>query len=111
MLLLSVWTSYKPLRPSRRAWTPSTISWMVIGWVVADRTGDILLLEAADAVLEAGRARDRPRTRKFLVAFVGHVPLVVVFLGWMVDHDLLQLIDVRNHPRLGPVGEIPIGHQ
>ena len=53
---------------------------LVVLGVVVDVAGAVLLLEAADAVHEAGRARDRPRAGQRLgVAQVG--PEVAVVVG------------------------------
>ena len=43
---------------------------LVVGAVVGDVAGAVGLLQAADAVREAGRARDRPRARQIVVARV-----------------------------------------
>ena len=49
----------------------SSVMRCVVGAVVGDRARAVLLLQAADAVREAGRAGDRPRAREVVVARVG----------------------------------------
>ena len=44
---------------------------LVVGRLVVDVAGDVLLFEAADAVLQARRAGDRPRAHEHRVALVG----------------------------------------
>ena len=43
---------------------------LMVGRVVADVAGDVLLFQAADAVLQAGRAGERPGPGQPLVALV-----------------------------------------
>ena len=43
---------------------------LVILGIVGDVTGHVFLLQATDPVLEAGSARNRPRTDEALIAFV-----------------------------------------
>ena len=54
---------------------------LVVGRIVADVAGDVLLLEAADAVLEAGRAGKRPGPGEPLVALVGQERVAVLAAG------------------------------
>ena len=57
---------------------------LVVRRVVGDVAGDVLLLEAADAVLEARRARDRPGARQGL----GVAPVGLEVLGVGAVRDL-----------------------
>src|SRR2546430_7707264 len=76
---------------------------MVVG-VVADVAGDVLLLEPADAMLEAGRAGDRPRAREcLLVAPVG-LEVLAVRLG-EVRLDRRDRVDLPGQPPPGAARE------
>ena len=63
-------------------------------------------------MLEARRSGDRPRPRQRpLVAQVGHELVVGVRLGGELDGDGRERGDIRDHPRLGAVGEICVREQ
>ena len=92
----------------------------MVGGVVGDVAVPVALLEAADAVLEPGRAGDRPRPgQRRLVAQVGPELLLGLALGlWLVvglggeaGVDRGQLGDLGDPPRLGAVGELAVGEQ
>ena len=75
---------------------------LVVLGVVADVAGAVLFLETADAVLEPGRAGDRPRAGERLgIAQVGPELVAVVGLGGERHRDVGQRVDVGEQPRLG----------
>src|SRR5581483_5837719 len=92
---------------------------LVVDRVVGDVAGAVLLLEAADAVLEAGRAGHGPRPgERLLVAQVGPELVgavgpgaLAVGLGGERHADVGQLVDGGQLPRLRPVGQIAVGQQ
>ena len=59
--------------------------------LVADVAGHVLLLEPADAVPQARRARQRPGPRELVVAQVGHELARRVRLGGEAGVDLRQV--------------------
>src|SRR5690242_19896171 len=79
---------------------------MVILRIVVNVAGDVLLLDAADAMLESRRARKRKRTReRFWVASVRHERRGIVR---KLDLNLRQRLDRRNRPRLRTAREITV---
>ena len=79
---------------------------MVVLRIVVHVSSDVLLLDAADAVFEAGSSGQRIRSREcFGIARVGHERRRV---RSEFQFDLRQRIDVGNRPRLGAVGEITV---
>ena len=92
---------------------------VVVGRVVGDVAVALALLEAADAVLEAGGAGDRPGPRQgLLVAQVGPEVLVAraavgSWLGSVAKSGSMarQVVDLGDPPRLGAVGEVAVGEQ
>ena len=90
---------------------------LVVVGVVADVARPVLLLDAADAMHEAGRAGNGPRTSEGLrVAqerpeLGGAVVTRVVVLGGECDRNVGQILDVREPPRLGAVGQVAVGEQ
>ena len=83
----------------------------VVGGVVADLAGDVLLLQAADAVRQAGRAGDRPRARAVVVARVGHETGAVARRLREGGIDGGQRRRLRDPPRLRAVGQEEVGEQ
>ena len=85
---------------------------LVVGGVVVDVAGDVLLLDAADAVFEAGRAGDRPVSRERLgVTLIRHEAPVDVRLVGELDRDIRERVDLREQPRLGSVREVRVGEE
>ena len=90
---------------------------LVVLGVVGDVAGDVLLLEPADAVLQARRAGDGPLAgQRLRVADVGPEAGVAfgiraVGLGGERGADVGQRPDVRELPGLGPVGQVAVGEQ
>nr|QMS48061.1 hypothetical protein WG33_0260 [uncultured bacterium] len=90
---------------------------LVVGRVVGDVAGPVRLLEAADAVLEARRARERPRPGQRLgVSLVGVVDGVAGVVGAVglrgeSGRDVGQGFDVGQLPGLGAVGQVAVGQQ
>ena len=81
---------------------------VVVVRVVADVAGDVGLLEAADAVLQAGRARDGPLPGEGLRVALVRVERPRCSVQF-VDGDVRQVVDVRDLPRLGAGGEERVG--
>src|SRR5439155_20796877 len=82
---------------------------LVVLGVVGDVAGDVGLLDAADPVGEARRARDGPGPgQRVGVAQVGHEPVVVVRLVCELHADVGQVGDVGQLPRLRPVGQVAV---
>src|SRR5258708_1714705 len=74
--------------------------------IVADVAGDVLLLEPADTVLEAGSPRDRPGPRQRLgIALIG---LEAFRPGPEADLELRQLLGLRDLPGLGAVSQVAV---
>ena len=85
---------------------------VVVLGVVGDVAGLVLLLQAADPVLEPRRARNRPGPGKRLgVALVREEVVAVVGVGRKPRRDVGQRSDVRDEPRLRAVGEIRVREQ
>ncbi len=85
---------------------------LVVVGVVRDRARHVFLLEPADPVLQARRARYRPRPReRDGIALVGMEELAVVRLGGEVGRDRGQCRDVRDQPRLRAVRERGVREQ
>ena len=80
---------------------------VVVLGVVGDGAGDVGLLEPADPVLEAGRARDRPLPRERLgIAGVRHE---LALAGRReLDRDVRQVSNARDQPRLGAVRQVGV---
>src|SRR5580658_2003 len=79
----------------------------VVQRLVVDVAGDVLLFDAADAMLEAGGAGNGPRAREG-----GRITLVrekAFGIRLKVHRNLRQFRDGGNLPRLGAVGEIAVG--
>ena len=82
---------------------------LVVHAVVGDHARHGVLLEAADAVFEAGRARDRPGADELGVAQVRHVLPVVVGRGLVLDLEGLHLTLLGDAERLGAEAKVPVG--
>ena len=83
---------------------------LVVVRVVADVAGDVLLLEATDAVHEPLGARLGPRSRQRLrVALVGLELDAVDAFRRIADFDRRQLVDVGQTPRLTTVRDVAVG--
>ena len=88
---------------------------VVVVGVVGDVAGDVGLLDAADAVLQPRGARDGPRAGQRLgvaevrVEHVVAVGVDAVALRRELDAKLRQVLDRGDRPRLGAVGEVPVG--
>ena len=78
----------------------------VVRRVVRHVAGALGLRESPDAVLEARRARDRPRARERLG--IARVRLEAFGLGRELDVAARKRRDVRNQPRLGAVREVAV---
>src|SRR2546423_10982741 len=73
----------------------------VVEWFVVDISGDVLLLEAANAVFQPRRAGNSPRPRKRLwIALVGQVAIRGVSLFREVHRNRWNGSRVGNDPRL-----------
>jgi hypothetical protein len=88
---------------------------VVVGGVVADVAAAILLLDPADAVLEPGRAGQRPGSRERVrVTQVGQ-EVAVRGVGWRTRtlevRQVGQVVDLGQPPGLGRVGEVAVGQQ
>ena len=83
----------------------------VVEGVIADVAAAVLLLEAAEAVLEAGGSGDRPGPGAALVAEVGHEVVAGVRRLGEVGVDLGQLGAVGDAPGLRGVGEEGVAEQ
>ena len=90
---------------------------MVVG-VVGDVAGDVGLLDAADAVLEAGGAGHGPRPGQGLLVAQERVEdrlaLGVDAVGLAGELDgagRAGSSTLGDAPRLGPVGEVAVGEQ
>ena len=85
---------------------------VVVLGVVADVAGAVFLLEAADAVHQLRRARNRPRPGERLgITQVGPVLVAVVELGRERHRDVGHRVEIGQVPRLGAVGEVAVGEQ
>ena len=84
---------------------------VVVVRVVADVAGEMVFLQAADAVLQPGRAGLRPFAReRFGVASVRHeVRVLVVHAVGKVRLDGRHRVEIRDAPRFGTVGEVAVG--
>src|ERR1017187_8542696 len=79
----------------------------VVERLVVDVAGDVLFLDAADAVLESRRAGNRPWTRERVrIAAVWLKSFGILF---EVHGNFGQIQERRNGPGLGTVGEIAVG--
>ncbi len=88
----------------------------VVDRVVADVAGAVLLLDAADAVHQAGGAGDGPRAGQFLVAHVRPEDVLTVLVERVggageVDGNVGEVLDRGQQPRLGAVGEVAVRQQ
>ena len=73
----------------------------MIGRVVTDRPGDVLLLQAADAMLASRRSRNNPRPRQgFRISAVGRE---LSRAGHLVATQIGQVVRVYDPPRLGTI--------
>ena len=85
---------------------------LVVFRVVAHVASDILLLQAADAVFQAGRAGNGPGAGQFLVAQIGQESVTFgIAHGRVVDLDPRQGLGVRNQPWLSAAGQVSIGQE
>ena len=86
---------------------------VVVRRVVGDVAGAVGLLDAADPVLEPGRARDRPRPgegRPGRGSTAGTAsPSSAAVANSTVQVG--QVVDVRDQPGLAAVGEVGVGEQ
>ena len=78
----------------------------VVRGSVRDVAGQLLVLEPADAVLEARRARDRPRSRERLG--VARVGLEALRVGAVLHRRTRQRRRVGDQPGLGAVREVAV---
>ncbi len=80
------------------------------GGRLGDVAGPLRLLDAADAVEQAGRARLHPRPGELVVARIGQEPAFghVLQEG---DRKRLEGAEIRHFPRLGRVLDIAVGQQ
>jgi hypothetical protein len=89
----------------------------VVVRVVGDVAGDVGLLDATDTVLEARGAGNGPRPGQRLGVAQERVEdglaLGVAAVGLAGERDVQvgELVDTRDAPRLGPVGEVAVGEQ
>src|SRR6185503_2836931 len=82
---------------------------LVVHGRVAHVAGDVIVLEAPDAVLETGRTGYYPRAReRRLVAQIREVALRIRAEG---HGDGQEGVEIGNEPRLGPVRQVAIGQQ
>ncbi len=81
---------------------------MVVVRVVADVAQDVGLLEAADAVLQPGRAGHGPRSGQRRL--IPQVRIEALALGAVRDGDRWHVGDVRDVPRLGAAREEGVRH-
>ena len=84
--------------------------------VVADVAGSVFFLDTADAVHEPRRSRDRPLAGQEVVAKVGPKDAISVLVGLVgpsgeLHRDWCQRRQVWDPPRLGAVGQVPVGEQ
>ena len=82
---------------------------LVIGGGVADVSGQVLGLETADPVLETRRAGHHPGARERLG--LPQIGKVSGGLGAELHLHRRQLVDGRNQPRLGAIGQVAVGEQ
>src|SRR5262249_53487961 len=81
----------------------------VVERFVVDVAGNVLLFQAADAVLESRGSGDGPRAGQGLrVAFVRQVAVGAVFLPGEVHGKTRDFVDRGYTPRLGTVGEVAV---
>ena len=81
---------------------------LVVGGVVGDVAAVVVLLDAADAVLEAGRAGPDPGADQALVA---QERVEALGLGAEAGREGRRGVDVGDQPGLGGVGEEAVGQQ
>ena len=83
---------------------------LVIQRLVVDVAGDVLLFEAADAMLEARCAGNGPGPRKSLrIALVRQISRSDSCFGRKFHGEVRNFINVRNLPGLGAVGKVAVG--
>ncbi|GBD42502.1 hypothetical protein HRbin39_01896 [bacterium HR39] len=80
---------------------------LVVGGIVGDLRA-LVLLEAADAVLETGGSGHHPRAHQ---AFVAHVGAEVAVFGAEAHGPVGLGVEVGDLPRLGGVGDEGVGQQ
>src|SRR2546429_9265201 len=89
------------LRDGRDLGSPDAHHIFVVQRLIVDVAGGVLLLEAADAMFEAGSSRNGPRTRqRQRVSLVGKE---AVWIAREFHWEIRNLAQLRNPPRLRAV--------
>jgi len=99
------------VRDPRDLGLPELCHAFVVLGVVGDVAGDVLLLQPAHAVAQAGRAGDGPGPGQVLVAQVRHEAVVVIGRGGELRIDVGEILDVRQLPRLARVPQERVRQQ
>ncbi len=84
---------------------------LVVVRIVTDIPGDILFLQAADAMHQAGGPRDRPGPGQVRIPLVRQERLAILPSLRMARLESGEAGHVGNPPRLGAVGDVAVGQQ